>query len=443
MNNDEARASVLIIDDNVKNLQVLADILRARNYKVAMAKDGFDALKFISKITPDLILLDIMMPEMDGFEVCRRLKDNEVTKDIPIIFISALDNVSDKVRGFQAGGVDYITKPFQQEEVIARVETHLKLKQSNEKLRQMNEELNFEIQERRRAEEAVRKAKKEITDSIQYAEMIQRSLLPNPEEVKNFLPESFFLWMPKDIVGGDIYFADHRCYDAGFVIAVIDCTGHGVPGAFMTMIASSALRRIITDEGCRDPAVILKQLNFTVKKTLHQDKKYAVSDDGMDAAVCVIRGQGSEVRGQGGCEKDNNDKDTASEKPRLIFAGAKLPLFCVFNEKVTVIRGDKQSIGYKKSDLDFNFTNHTVNIEKGMSFYMATDGFEDQMGENNPRQSRFKYSRFSRERLENLFGEISKLSFERQRETLIEVFETYKGEAERQDDVTVVGFRVI
>ncbi|OQX12544.1 MAG: hypothetical protein BWK80_43675 [Desulfobacteraceae bacterium IS3] len=431
----EVRSSILIIDDNIKNLQVLADMLRCRNYKVAMAKDGFEALKFVSKITPDLILLDIMMPEMDGFEVCRRLKNKETTKEIPIIFISALDNVTDKVRGFEAGGVDYITKPFQQEEVIARVDVHIELKRSNEKLRKINEELNFEIQERRRAEDAVRKANKEITDSLLYAEMIQRSLLPNPDEIKKFLPESFFLWMPKDIVGGDIYFADHRCCDAGFVVAVIDCTGHGIPGAFMTMIASSALRRIITDEGCRDPAIILKQLNFTVKKTLHQDKKYAVSDDGMDAAVCVIRGQGA-------VEKDSN-KEAAVEKPQLIFAGAKLPLFCVFNDKLTVIRGDKQSIGYKKSDLDFDFTNHTLNIEKGMSFYMATDGFEDQMGENNPRQSRFRYSRFGRERFENLFGEISKLSFEQQRERLLEVFETYKGEAERQDDVTVVGFRVI
>ncbi len=137
--NTDLPLSVLIVDDNSKNLQILADILRSRNFKVATAKDGFKALKFIDKMEPDIILLDIMMPEMDGFEVSRRLKSKEATKDIPIIFISALNGTSDKVKGFRAGGVDYITKPFQEEEVFARVNAHLKLKLAREELKTANE----------------------------------------------------------------------------------------------------------------------------------------------------------------------------------------------------------------------------------------------------------------------------------------------------------------
>jgi two-component system sensor histidine kinase/response regulator len=130
--------SVLIVDDNTKNLQVLADILRGKKYKIATAKNGIKALKFINKIKPDIILLDIMMPEMDGIEVCQRLKQSIATKDIPVIFISALADTSDKIKGFEAGGVDYITKPFHKEEVFARVNVHLKLQKTREELKAAN-----------------------------------------------------------------------------------------------------------------------------------------------------------------------------------------------------------------------------------------------------------------------------------------------------------------
>ncbi len=129
------KASLLIIDDNSKNLQILAEMLRQNNYRVATAKDGLKAINFAKKRKPDLLMLDVMMPEIDGFEVCRRLKEDPDTSDIPIIFISALADTEDKVKGFQAGGVDYITKPFQKEEVLARVDTHVELKRSREDLK--------------------------------------------------------------------------------------------------------------------------------------------------------------------------------------------------------------------------------------------------------------------------------------------------------------------
>ncbi|QTA79271.1 Two component system response regulator, GGDEF domain-containing [Desulfonema limicola] len=136
-------SSILIVDDNPKNLQVLASILRTSNYKVAMVKDGAKAIKFISSRKPDLILLDIMMPELDGFEVCQKLKQSKTSKDIPIIFISALSETEDKVKGFEAGGVDYITKPFQQQEVLARVKTHLDLRNAYKKLKQAYKDIEI------------------------------------------------------------------------------------------------------------------------------------------------------------------------------------------------------------------------------------------------------------------------------------------------------------
>ena len=141
--------NILVVDDTPDNLRLLTDMLSERNYKVQMANNGAQALATSQKEPPDLILLDIMMPEMDGFEVCHHLKADERTQDIPVIFISGLDQVLDKMTAFSIGGVDYITKPFHMEEVLARVHAHLSLQDlqrqlqaQNEQLRQQNAELD-------------------------------------------------------------------------------------------------------------------------------------------------------------------------------------------------------------------------------------------------------------------------------------------------------------
>ena len=129
-----ANADILIVDDTPANLNVLSAILGKRGYRVRPAINGALALKAAQKAAPDLILLDVQMPGLDGYEVCRQLKADPQTRAIPVIFISALDDVLDKVEAFQAGGVDYITKPFQIEEVLARVENQLALHQQREEI---------------------------------------------------------------------------------------------------------------------------------------------------------------------------------------------------------------------------------------------------------------------------------------------------------------------
>jgi diguanylate cyclase (GGDEF)-like protein len=138
---DTKEQSVVIVDDMPDNLRLLAGILKDEGYKVRPAPSGVRAVATIRKEPPELILLDIMMPGMDGYEVCRQLKADERTKDIPIIFLSALNEVFDKVKAFKAGGVDFITKPFQVEEVLARVKTHLTIRAQQKELAQQNEEL--------------------------------------------------------------------------------------------------------------------------------------------------------------------------------------------------------------------------------------------------------------------------------------------------------------
>lgn len=141
MNNDiKKNSKILIVDDVPQNIQVLANILKKAGYQLGFAKDGKTALAHAESTQFDLILLDIMMPEMDGHEVCARLKRAKKSKDIPVIFISAKDEIKDKTRGFELGAVDYITKPFDAQEVLARVKTHLTLHHYTVRLEQMVEE---------------------------------------------------------------------------------------------------------------------------------------------------------------------------------------------------------------------------------------------------------------------------------------------------------------
>jgi DNA-binding response OmpR family regulator len=126
---------VLIVDDSPLNLKVLGTTLRKEGFSLAVAKSGIEALKFISKKLPDLILLDVMMPEIDGYEVCRRIKNSVAAKNVPVIFLTAKADTDSIVKGFEAGGVDYVTKPFNTAELLARVRTQISLKKAFDEIK--------------------------------------------------------------------------------------------------------------------------------------------------------------------------------------------------------------------------------------------------------------------------------------------------------------------
>lgn len=154
---EDTFGTIVVVDDNPNNLKVLRDMLQQAGFKVRASLDGATALRSINLVPPDLILLDIRMPGMDGYEVCRELKANPNTADIPVIFISALLENKDKIMAFRVGGMDYITKPFHIEEVLARVQTHIQLYRMQRHLQQMvneqTQELNATYQSLRRSEQ--------------------------------------------------------------------------------------------------------------------------------------------------------------------------------------------------------------------------------------------------------------------------------------------------
>ncbi len=171
----EKRHTILIVDDIPKNIELAANILQAKNYNITFATSGAAALEKVKSIDFDLILLDVMMPEMDGFEVCKHLKDDPKTKEIPVIFLTAKSETENVVKGFELGAVDYVTKPFSTEELLARVKTHIDIRRKFEEKAQLEKQLldgvSGEHSSREQLEKELADRKKELSDVTLFYEL--------------------------------------------------------------------------------------------------------------------------------------------------------------------------------------------------------------------------------------------------------------------------------
>ncbi|NEO62082.1 MAG: hybrid sensor histidine kinase/response regulator, partial [Moorea sp. SIO4G2] len=193
MNNHQAEATqaeIMVVDDTPTNLQLLSSILIEQGYQVRSMIDGLLALESALCDPPDLILLDIIMPKIDGYDVCKQLKSNQKTEGIPVIFISALDETWDKVKAFAVGGADYITKPFQVEEVLARVENQLTLHKLRTQLIEQNQLLQQEIRDRISAQAALESLNQELETRIQARTVELRDYLEQLRNLESQLREA-------------------------------------------------------------------------------------------------------------------------------------------------------------------------------------------------------------------------------------------------------------
>ncbi len=238
---DTTMESILLVDDQPANLQVLLQTLEGLGCKLLVAKNGEAALTIAQKARPDLILLDIMMPGIDGFEVCRRLKADPATEEIPVIFLSALDETADKVRGLQLGAVDYVAKPFQPEEVIARVNTHLIIHRLGREVQKQRDELEHELQ---------------------VVAQLQRDLLPEQLPQVDGLNLAVY-YETSRYAGGD-YYDVAELPDGRLAILVADAEGHSAPGTVMMAMTCALFRSCST---CREePDQLLSTINENLCK---------------------------------------------------------------------------------------------------------------------------------------------------------------------------------
>jgi len=396
---NQKKPLILIVDDIPKNLQVLASILKSEEkYDIAVATSAAKALKIVDNVLPDLILLDIMMPEMDGLEVCRRLKSSRVTRDIPIIFLTAKVETEDIVIGFEAGGVDYVTKPFNSTELLARVQTHIQLKRSRE---QLNDSL-----------QKLQQAHREILDSITYAQLIQQAIMPQKQDIKSIFKESFIFFKPRDIVSGDFFWISGTDTKNRVIIAAIDCTGHGVPGAFISILGYQLLHEIVTMRGIWEPDSILNELHRGLISVFNREKTGIC--DGMDMAVCCLDFQNR----------------------TLEFSGARNSLIYVCNNELYHIKGDKFPVGGFKKKEKREFTKQVIPIRDSTMFYIFTDGFPDQLGGDHER-------RFTSKQFKALLQTIHPLTMDAQEESLERALTAWRGsEYDQIDDILVIGFRL-
>lgn len=238
---DKTTESILLVDDQPANLQLLSQTLEKIGSKLLFAKNGESALTIAQKALPDLILLDIMMPGIDGFEVCRRLKANPDTRKIPVIFLSALDETGDKVRGLQLGAVDYVAKPFQPEEVIARVNTHLTIHR-----------LSTEVQHQR----------DELERELQVVSQLQRNLLPEQLPKINGLKLAVH-YETSRYAGGD-YYDVAVLPDGRLAVLMADAEGHSAPATVMMAMTCALFRSASTRLG--EPDQMLSYINETLCK---------------------------------------------------------------------------------------------------------------------------------------------------------------------------------
>jgi serine phosphatase RsbU (regulator of sigma subunit) len=268
------------------------------------------------------------------------------------------------------------------------------------------EEQKSEVEQQKHV---IEEHQKEIIDSITYAKRIQQAILPPAEFIKQYLPESFIYYHPKDIVAGDFYWMEHL--DETTYIAAADSTGHGVPGAMVSVVCSNALNRAVKEFGLRDTGKILDKTRELVLETF--EKSGDEIKDGMDISLLSIN-------------KNEN---------QVFWSGANNQLWYIKKEgtEMLEIKADKQPIG--KTDNPKPFTSHSINVQRGDTIYLMTDGYPDQFGGENGKKYKYK-------QLEEKLVANSSKELEEQKDILIKSFDDWKGNLEQVDDVTLIGIKL-
>jgi serine phosphatase RsbU (regulator of sigma subunit) len=274
---------------------------------------------------------------------------------------------------------------------------------------------NLDIKNRQLDEQKqkVEAKQKEILDSINYAKKIQESILPSDKQIKQFLPDSFVLYKPKDIVSGDFYWVTK--WGNKVLFATVDCTGHGVPGAFMSIVGQNLLNQTINEYGITQPNLVLNMLNKGIAKTLNQHADNEELRDGMDISLCSLDTQTMHIE----------------------FAGAYSPLWVLRNGELIEIKGDKFPIGSFVDDTVQYFQNNEMQLQQNDIVYIFTDGYPDQFG--GPKRKKFGYKK-----LKNLLREMAHTPLENQKEILNTTIENWKAECDEQqiDDILILGVKI-
>ena len=285
----------------------------------------------------------------------------------------------------------------------------IEIEEKNFILEQKNEEILTQNEQIIKQKDLIEEKNKNITDSIHYARRIQSAVLPPEDFLDGIFQDYFLFFRPKDIVSGDFYWSANK--GDMFYVAAADCTGHGVPGAFMSMLGITFLNEIVNHPEAISSSEMLNRLRDEVIIALKQKGVEGETKDGMDIALCVY-------------DKKNM---------KLQFSGANNPMYLLRNDELLIYKADRMPIGISHDQAVFS--RHEVNLQRGDMIYIFSDGFADQFG--GALGKKFKYNRF-RESLK----EIGQMTMSAQKEKLSNLFDDWKSNFEQIDDVLVIGFRI-
>ncbi|HRG58982.1 MAG TPA: SpoIIE family protein phosphatase [Bacteroidia bacterium] len=311
----------------------------------------------------------------------------------------------------------YKEKKKVDEEIIKLNEEKLKLETSKNKLDEKVKKLwatstavHKEKERINILKQEIERKHQEILDSVTYAQRIQEAILPSRSDIDLYIPLNFVLFKPRDIVSGDFYWFAQKGEEN--ILACVDCTGHGVPGAFMSMIGNTLLNQIVNERNIIHPNLILNELNKEITTSLKQDTEGSDSRDGMDISILKLN----------------------LNAHKLEFAGANRPLYFVRDGELIETKANKVAIGGHMQEEEKNFTNHEFQLHKGDTIYLSSDGFADQF---SPADKKLMTKRFK-----EILLSIQHLSMAEQEQFLAQYIDEWRGSMEQTDDILVIGVRV-
>jgi len=337
--------------------------------------------------------------------------------------VSAMELTTDFAKEVGSGNFDSYYKPLSDQDnlghALLKMRTDLAENEHmlEQKVIERTEQVVKQSEEIKAKNNELEILYKHITDSIRYAKRLQEAIIPTDVAVKQILPQSFVLFKPKDIVSGDFYWirkTQNKSY-----IAAIDCTGHGVPGAFMSLVGYNILKEItLNNDDDIAPSVIMDKMSMGVVSTLNpktyiEDDKVSQTKDGMDMSLCSVD----------------------YKKMQLQYSGANNPLYLIRNGELIQYKANKFPVGFRVDGIVHDFTNNLIPLQKGDTFYIFSDGYADQFG--GPKGKKFMTGNFR-----ELLVETSKKPIEKQKDFLNTTIENWRGELEQVDDVLVIGVRI-
>ncbi|EJF07754.1 serine phosphatase RsbU, regulator of sigma subunit [Thiovulum sp. ES] len=386
-------------------------------FSIKLFEDGFFLVDEFKKIYEKgeeipLVILDMRMPQMNGFETAKRVR--EIDKNTIVIIITAYHELSiSEIRSELKTGIYYFKKPFNEDELYSLVDSALKQWNNFKELAELKNNLELKVEERtkelKKSKKLIEKAHQNIKDSINYASIIQKLILPNKTILSEYFSENFIFWKPKDIVGGDIYFIVELDSKEEVIVMVLDGAGHGVSGAFLTMLVKAIENQIVAEINSGflepSPAKILEEFNISLK-TILEEGKSKIASIGFDGAVLYYN-------------KSTN---------KCLFAGAKSDLIIVDKNGMCVINSDRKNVGFPRIKIDQKYTDQEIEVEKGIKMYLFTDGIVDQIGKNG---------KFGKSQLFSILSK--KWSLDEVGEKVERAFFKHKSDFEQNDDVTILG----